>query len=120
GACSGTVTVQSQDTFGNPSNVAAATTVNLATTSTGGVFYSSSTCTTASATAVIAAGTSTQSFWFKDTKSGSPTESASATGLATATQIEAINPAAAAALVFATAAQTVVAGACSGVATVQS
>src|SRR5207237_111736 len=73
GVCSLVATVQSQDNSGNPANVASATTVNLATTSTGGTFYSNSTCTTPATTSTIAAGTSTASFYFKDSRAGTPT-----------------------------------------------
>src|SRR5207248_1962646 len=90
GNCSGTVTVQSRDSLGNVSNVGSATTVNLTSASTGNTFYSDSTCTTAVASVTIAASASSQNFWFKDTKSGSPTETAAATGFTSATQGETI------------------------------
>src|SRR5439155_25509879 len=112
GVCSTVLTVQSQDTFSNASVVAAATTVTLATTSTAGTFYSDSSCTVAIASATIAAGASSASFWYADTKAASPTLTASASGLTSATQTETTLPATPTRLVFTTATQTLVAGVC--------
>src|SRR5204863_506306 len=95
GACSGIATVQSQDASSLPANVTSATTVTLyAAPSAGFTFYSDPACGTAIGTAVIAAGTSAASFYFKGTAAGSV-------------------------LVFTTTAQTLAAGACSAIATVQ-
>src|SRR5439155_26986978 len=120
GGCSGLLTVQSQDAFGIPSNVAAATPVGLASSSATTAFESSSSCTAVITGVAIGAGANTASFYFTDTAAGNPTLTASATGFTSATQLETVNPAPAKQLVFFTAAQTVTAGVCSLIATVQS
>jgi hypothetical protein len=113
GACSGAATLQTEDLGGNPSPIASALVVSLATTSSAGTFYSDSACTTAVTTVSVAASASSATFYFKDTKAGSPTLTASATGFTSATQIETITPMAPITLVFATPAQTIPAGTCS-------
>src|SRR5207249_471532 len=103
----------------NASNVGAATTVALATTSPGGTFYSDSGCTAAVASVSVAGGSNSQSFYWKDTKSGTPTLTASTAGMTSATQGQTVNPAAASKLVYLSAAQSLVAGTCSAVVNVQ-
>jgi hypothetical protein len=121
GACSATVTVQSQDAYGNPSNVAAGITVSLsASPPTGFTFYSDGTCTTVATTRSIAAGSNSASFYFKGTAAGSVTVTASSAPLNPATQVETINPAPPNHLIFTTTPQTLQAGACSTMVTVQS
>src|SRR5439155_16119623 len=110
GACSAITTLQSRDNFNNASPVASATSVALSSSSTGGSFYSDATCTTAIASATIAAASSSVSFYFKDTKAGSPLLTAVAGGLTNATQPETINAAAVAEIAFASAPLTVTAG----------
>ncbi len=120
GGCSGAISLQSQDTAGNPSNVASATSLSLTSNSTGGTFFSNSTCTTVVTTATLAAGTSTTTFWYRDDVAGASTVTAAATGFTSGTQTQTINAAAASRLAFTTAAQTQVAGTCSAVASLQS
>jgi len=120
GVCSAVITIQSQDSFGNPADVAAQTTVNLTTTSSGGAFYSNTACTQTATSVAIAAGSGTASFYYADSAAGTPTLTASASGLASGTQAENIGAAAASKLVFTTAPQSVVAGVCSAVVTVRS
>src|SRR6185369_10738428 len=68
----------------------------------------------------IAAGSNTApSFYFKDNTSGSYTVTASAAGLASASQVEIVNPLAATKLALLTGPFTIAAGACSTGNTVQ-
>jgi hypothetical protein len=93
----GPITVQQQDTFGNPVTAPTATTVSLASDSTGTKIFAA-TQNGASITAVtIAANSSSTSFYYGDKKAGSPTITASGT-LASTTQTETITAAAPAAL----------------------
>src|SRR5439155_4163809 len=85
-----------------------------------GTFYSGSGCSTVVASVTIAAGASSAGFYFKDTKAGTSTLTAAASGLTSGTQAETINAASPSKLAFTTAGQTVVAGTCSTIATVQS
>jgi len=105
GVCSAAITVQSQDQFGNPSNVTANTAVNLSSNSTGtAIFSTNNTCSPSTSSTTISTGQNSTSFFYSDTKAGAPTitASASAAGLTNPTQPETVNPAAAASLVFAT------------------
>jgi trimeric autotransporter adhesin len=78
GQCSGTVTVSSEDQFGNISNVPAEIQADLSTTSTGGKFYSDAACQNQilpSAGKIfvnIASGSSSASFSYADTVPGTP------------------------------------------------
>ncbi|HVE82945.1 MAG TPA: SBBP repeat-containing protein, partial [Myxococcales bacterium] len=121
GSCSGPVTVQSQDASSVPTNVSALTVVNLtASPSSGFAFYSDPGCSTTTTSVNIAAGgNTTPSFYFKGTVAGSVTVTAAASGLSSANQVETITVLAVSQLVFTTSAQTVNAGVCSTVATVQ-
>jgi hypothetical protein len=120
GTCSAATTLQSQDAYGNPSAVAAGATVNLsAAPSAGFTFYGAAGCTGAVTAVAIPAGGSGATFWFKATAAGSVVVTASATGLASATQTETVGAAAPDRLAFTTSAQSVGAGACSGPVTVQ-
>ncbi|HVE85973.1 MAG TPA: hypothetical protein VND93_24120, partial [Myxococcales bacterium] len=120
GGCSAVITVQTRDGFGNPSNVSGATAVALATTSTGGRFFTDAACGTAPVTQVsISAGTQSASFYYRDTRSGTSTLTATAGSLTGGTQDETVLAGPRSKLAFLTAAQTLVAGDCSSVATVQ-
>ena len=69
-----------QDTNGNPSNVSAPTVFDLSSTSTGtATFYADAQGTTAITQITIAAGSSTATFYFKDSQTGTPTVSATRT-----------------------------------------
>ncbi len=121
GNCSGAVTVQTRDSFNNPQNVAAATTVSLAAAPAAGfAFYSDAACTAAITSVVVASGTSTASFRVRGTAAGTVAITASSAGLTPANQNVVITPASVAALVFTSAAKTVASGACSGALTLQS
>ena len=92
----GQMTVQLEDTDGNPVVSISAQTINLTTTSTVGAFYATQTSTTPITSVVIPAGDSSASLYYSDTKAGTPTVKASDTALSSApTQLETINPAAA-------------------------
>ncbi|HYV47866.1 MAG TPA: PKD domain-containing protein, partial [Myxococcaceae bacterium] len=120
GTCSAIATVQSRDQFGNPSDASAAIPVALASSSTGGTFYSDSGCTASVTGVTIGAGSRTASFYFKDTRAGSPALTATAAGLTAATQVETIVPGAPLKLAFATPPRTAGAGLCSPGLTVES
>jgi hypothetical protein len=103
GVCSATITVQSQDQFNNPSNVSGNTLVSLSSNSAGtAVFSGTNTCTPSTSSATIVTGQNVASFFYSDTKAASPTITASATGLTSATQTETVNPGPPAALVYVT------------------
>jgi hypothetical protein len=91
GTVSSIYTFQVQDTFGNA--VSTTATVNLSSTSTGTVTFSA-TSGGASVTSVSLTATSTASFYYKDTKAGTPTITAAATGITSGTQAATVNPAA--------------------------
>ncbi|HVE86255.1 MAG TPA: PKD domain-containing protein [Myxococcales bacterium] len=122
GACSGAslvVTVQSQDTFGNASNVASATTVSLSSNPSGAAFFSDSACSSSASSVTIAAGTNSANLFFRDTRAGTLTLTGSASGFVNASQAETVSPGPPSKLAFITLAQSVVAGACSATVTVQ-
>jgi hypothetical protein len=100
GVNSGTITVQRQDQFDNPATNGLLT-INLTTTSTGGVFRNTSDTATIT-TLTIANGVSSGSFLSRDTKAGTPTITATdnAGELTLATQQETITAAAASKLSF--------------------
>jgi len=87
------ITIQVQDASGNPTNVAAATTVNLTSSSVTGKFDTSATGpfngTIVSVT--IAAGANSASFFYKDTTAGTPTITAASAGLTSGTQQVTVN-----------------------------
>ena len=72
GTCSAVYTVQAQDTYGNAVNVTSSVQVNL-TGAGAGVFYSDSGCSSSVTNVTIAASSSAQSFYFKDTTAQSVT-----------------------------------------------
>jgi hypothetical protein len=117
GGCSQVLSVQARDSFNNARAVASATPVAL--TGTGATFYSDAGCTMAVTQVSIAAGTDTASFYFRATAAGMLPLSATAAALNPASQTETVSAAAPDRLVFTTSAQTLAAGACSAVATVQ-
>ncbi len=113
GVCSATITVQTQNSSGNPFNVTTSTLVSLTTSSSSGTFYSNSACTTSANSVTIATGTNSASFFYKDTTAGSATITASNTGLTTASQAETVNSATPAKLAFTSASQVTNTGLCS-------
>ena len=84
----GPITIQQQDALGNPVATTAAVTVNLSSTSTGGIFAATSGNSTHITSVTIPANssTATASFFYGDSKSGTPTLTAAATGLTSGTQ----------------------------------
>lgn len=120
GACSPAATAVAQDALGNASPVAAATAVDLSSTSSGATFYSDPGCATAVTSVTLNAGQSAVSLYWKDTAAGAPTLTAQASGLGQVSQAQQVVNAAPAALAFVTPPGTAAAGACSSVATVQS
>jgi hypothetical protein len=119
GACSGLVTVQSQDAAGNAANVASSTTVNLvAAPSTSFLFYSDNTCTTAITQVTVAV--SSAGFYFRGTRAGSVSVTASTAGsLSPATQGQTLNRDIPSKLVFTSAVQSLTARACSALASLE-
>jgi hypothetical protein len=91
GVTSGTITVQRQDASNNPATLGNLT-VDLSTTSTGGVFRDTTDSTTITQV-TIPDGSSSASFKYKDTVAGSPTIKAAdhAAVLTPATQAETVN-----------------------------
>jgi hypothetical protein len=85
--CSGIATVQTKTPVGVAINVASNLTVNLSGPS-GVTFYSDTSCTSAITSVTISSGTSSASFYFLDTTTGSATITASATAYSSATQAE--------------------------------
>jgi hypothetical protein len=99
GTTSGTITVQRQNASNTPVTADPSITVNLLTTSGGGVFRDTSD-TTSITTVTIPSGSSSASFKYKDTTVGQPTITASAGALTSATQTETVNNSAVAGLIF--------------------
>jgi uncharacterized repeat protein (TIGR02543 family) len=92
GTVSGMFTVQIEDASGNPIAVAANTTINLYTTSGQGMFSNSASGPfNGSMTSVtVYAGNSTATFYYKDSKVGTPTITITSFGLTSASQVETI------------------------------
>ena len=115
GVTSTTITVQRQDSAGNPNFVEGARSVTLSSNSTGTVTFSPTTLT-------IPSGQSSASFTYTDTKAGAPTITAasnSPTSVTSVTQTETVNAASPSKLVFTTSPATVTAGQASSTITVQ-
>ncbi len=86
----GPITVQEDDAYGNTvAAPASGTTVSLTSSSASGVFSATS-GGSAVTSVTIAAGSTSASFYYGDSTAGSPTITAAAHGLASATQAEAI------------------------------
>lgn len=118
GGCSAVATVQVRDTFDNAVTLASPLPVNLSTTGVAVTLHTGA-CATAVTQVTVPMGGSTASFTFRGTAAGGATVTATATGLNPASQVEAVTPAVPDTLVFLTTPQTVAAGTCSAVATVQ-
>jgi ELWxxDGT repeat protein len=97
----GELTVALEDSSGNPARSASAQTIDLTSTSGKGAYYTSQSGTTPITSAVIAAGETSASVYYLDTKAGDPTLTASDTALnSSPAQTETVNPAAASVLVL--------------------
>jgi len=125
GTIIGPITVRLEDAATPPNAIfnvsGSAITVNLATNSPGGRFDTVvNGLFDGSVTSIsIPNGASSATFFYKDTRSGTPTITASATGFASSTRQETINPATATMLVFTNAATSFTAGGVSGTLTIQ-
>lgn len=111
--CSPAVTLQTQDTSGNPAPVLANLTIGLSASSGSLVFYRDAACATSATSVTLTAGLSSVVFYFKGNQ-GTPQLTASGGVLGSPQQTETITAPQPTQLAFATAAQTVSAGACSG------
>ncbi len=90
---SGPITVQLQSSTGTPQSATSATAVSLGSSSAQGSFSTSTGPWTGTLTVTIPAGSSTSdSFYYQDTRAGGPTLTAGATGYTSGTQTETINP----------------------------
>ncbi|MBI3180991.1 MAG: PKD domain-containing protein [Myxococcales bacterium] len=119
GACSPGLLVQSRDQYGNPANGAVARTVNLATSSTDGWFYSDPSCNVLTGGVAIPPGASTATFFYRDTAAGAAAVTVSSSGLTFASQTEAVSAAPPSKLAFATGPVASVAGSCSAALSVE-
>jgi hypothetical protein len=91
GAASGSIIVELTDKYGNAALAGSGgVKVNLSTTSSGGLFLSAGGSPLASPSVAITAGAGSAIFEYQDTKAGTPTLTAAATGLTSATQKETI------------------------------
>jgi hypothetical protein len=108
-------TVSLEDGFGNPTTSTSATTVNLSSNSTGTNEFAASSGGGPVTNVTIPANTASVTAYYGDTKAGSPTLTAAATGLTSGTQAETITAGTATQLLFTTAP---VSGAASNSATV--
>ncbi len=88
--CSGIMTVTTRNGAGVATNVASNLTVNL-TGSSGVTFYSDSNCESAISDVTVLAGTSSKSFYFLSSSSGSKTITAAAASYLSANQSETIS-----------------------------
>lgn len=119
GDCSTPVTVTLKDADGNTANATGATNINI-TPNGGPLTYSTgATCTPTTTTVSIAAGSSSATFRYRSTQAGSFNIGGSFGGLTSTPLAVTITPGAPTVLGFTTTAQTVTAGNCSAVATVQ-
>ncbi len=101
GVVSGPITVQRQDATNIPSNLGGATTVNLASSSPGGAFYSNVSGATAITSIVIDSGVNESvSFYYKDSTVGSFTITGTSANLIPATTTFTTSPIIATKLVF--------------------
>jgi hypothetical protein len=97
----GPVTVQMQDATNNPVNApAGGTVVTLTSTSTGTTRFSTTSGGAAVTSVTIPAGSSSASFFYGDTKAGTPTVTAASTGFTPGTQTETITPGAIAGIIL--------------------
>jgi dUTPase len=91
----GQVTVQLEDAYDNLGAVSnSAQTINLTMTSTAGAFYATQSSVTPITSVVISVGQTSGSFYYTDTKAGTPTLTTSDSAFSPSpTQLETVNPA---------------------------
>jgi hypothetical protein len=119
GECSDAVTIETRDTYGNPSNVTGDQNITLGENSDM-TFYSDATCDTSiGTTATVADGTSSATFYYEDTNDGTTTITLSSSYNDPSGQDHTISPNTAVNLVFTTSAHTTVAGECSNAVTLE-
>ncbi|MHA7220286.1 hypothetical protein ACX80L_15540 [Arthrobacter sp. MDT1-48-3] len=95
------ITVQRQDATGNPVPApTGGTTITLSSTSTGTRVFSTASGGASITTVTIPAGSSSATFYYGDTRAGTPTLTATSTGVSAISQSVTITPAAATRLVF--------------------
>jgi type II secretory pathway pseudopilin PulG len=104
----GSIIVQEQDSFGNPTTTAE--TLTMASNSSGTNEFSATPGGTSFTTISIPAGSSSATFFYGDTKSGTPTLTASGSSLTNANQVEAISSGTGTQLVITSSALNVTAG----------
>ena len=114
GACSGAVSVQTQDSHGNVVQNPGAVQVALgAVPGAGFGLFTDPTCTSAATSIVIGAQRSTENFYFTGSLAGPVSIAATATGLMPASQVETIVPGAPTRVLISSPPQTLRAGVCS-------
>src|SRR2546427_295136 len=98
----GPITVQSQDSFGNPSNPSSTETVALTSSSPDSPTVSLTSDVSTHTSVSIPSSVNSVSFFYGDTKAGTPTITAASSGAfsSTVTQTETVNAAAASKLFF--------------------
>ncbi|HST14374.1 MAG TPA: hypothetical protein VLJ44_05930 [Gaiellaceae bacterium] len=84
----GPITLRRVDAFGNPATSGGALAVSLSSNTTGTARFSLSSGGATTSTVTIAAGASSASFYYGDTKAGTPTITAHSAGVTDATQQE--------------------------------
>jgi hypothetical protein len=119
GDCSGLVTVELRDAHGNPTPATSATNINLTSTGVPLTFSTNAGCTPTTGTVTITQGANSTTFRYRGTQAGNSSISGTSGSLTSTPLGVAITPGTASVLAFTTGTQTVVAGNCSGVATVQ-
>ena len=109
---SGKVTVQLEDQNGDTGATSGTNqTIDLGTTSAGGVFYATQSSSTPITSVVIDAGESSATFYYEDTTAGTPTVTAADSGLGSpSSQEETITPTAANQVAFSSGPLTLAAG----------
>ncbi|HYI02376.1 putative metal-binding motif-containing protein [Hyalangium sp.] len=119
GDCSGLVTVELRDAHDNPTPATSGTTINLTSSGVPLTFSTDAGCTPTTPTVTIAQGTGSVTFRYRGTQAGTSSISGTSGSLTSRPLSVTINPGTASVLAFTTGPQTVSAGSCSGVATVQ-
>jgi hypothetical protein len=113
-------TVKVQDQWNNDTVSGATYTLNLGDGAAGGVFYNAAGCSSGVVSSVsLAASTSQQTFWYRNTVAGSRTLAVSATGLTSASHSLTVSSASASRLAFTTGPANRTAGQAQGTLVVQ-
>ncbi len=120
GGCSSGITVQSQDTYNNPSDPASTETVTLSSSDGTTTFYSGSGCTGAETAPTIPTSANSVTFYLKTTTVGGPVITATGTGAFSSAPTQTETVTGATKLAFTSSAVSVPAGDCSSGVTVTS